>query len=74
MLGILWKDLKALKAAIFILIGILAAVTVIAIFNLERLDHFSILFNGISAELPFSFTLMPWLALILEQQEETNAC
>ncbi len=53
MLGILWKDLKALKAAIFILIGILAAVTVIAIFNLERLDHFSILFNGISAELPF---------------------
>ena len=73
MLGILWKDLKALKAAIFILIGILAAVTVIAIFNLERLDHFSILFNGISAELPFSFTLMPWLALMLEQQEETNA-
>ncbi len=73
MLGILWKDLKALKAAIFILIGILAAVTVIAIFNLERLDHFSILFNGISTELPFSFTLMPWLALMLEQQEETNA-
>lgn len=72
MLGILWKDLKALKAAIFILIGILAAVTVIAIFNLERLDHFSILFNGISAELPFSFTLMPWLAWMLEQQDETN--
>lgn len=73
MLGILWKDLKALKAAIFILIGILATGIIIAVCNLGKLDHFSILFNGISAELPFSFTLMPWLALILEQQEETNA-
>ncbi len=72
MLGILWKDLKELKASIFILIGILAAVTVIAVLNLERLDHFFVLFNGISAELPFFFTLMPWSALILEQQEETN--
>ena len=72
MLGILWKDLKELKASIFILIGMLAAVTVIAISNLERLDHFFVLFNGISAELPFFFTLMPWLAWMLEQQEETN--
>lgn len=72
MLGILWKDLKELKASILVLIGILAAVTVIAILNLERLDHFCVLFNGISAELPFSFTLMSWLALLLEQQEETN--
>ncbi len=62
MLGILWKDLKALKAAIFILIGILAAGIIIAVCNLGKLDHFSILFDGISAEIPFLFTLMSWLA------------
>lgn len=73
MLGILWKDLKELKASILILIGILVAVTVIAVLNLERLDHFFVLFNGISAEFPFFFTLMPWLAWMLEQQEETNS-
>lgn len=72
MLGILWKDLKALKAAIFILIGILATGIIIAVCNLGKLDHFSILFDGISAEIPFLFTLMSWLAWMLEQQDETN--
>lgn len=54
MLGILWKDLKELKASILILIGILVAVTVIAVLNLERLDHFSFCLTAFLLSFRFS--------------------